>query len=102
MFYRPVEILNSFGTRIIRATHKTVKKTICSLFYYVILYPMLLVLDFVLKLFGSKGMFHYLSSGDCFKFNVMSDLNHIKNGFVKAGNTFGNQFGRFDKFKFKI
>ena len=77
-------------------------KTICSLFYYVILYPMLLVLDFVLKLFGSKGMFHYLSSGDCFKFNVMSDLNHIKNGFVKAGNTFGNQFGRFDKFKFKI
>ena len=77
-------------------------KTIFSLFYYVILYPMLLFLDFVLKMFGSKGMFYYLSSGDCFKFNVMSDLNHIKNGFVKAGNTFGNQFGRFDKFKFKI
>tara|TARA_Y100000816_G_C26095784_1_gene579869 strand:+ start:960 stop:1898 length:939 start_codon:yes stop_codon:yes gene_type:complete len=77
-------------------------KTIFVISYYVFLYPIIFILDVIMKFFGSKGLFYLLSSGNCFNFNVGKDVQHMINGFEKVGKVFSTQFGRFDLYPIKI
>lgn len=77
-------------------------KTIFVISYYVLLYPIIFILDVIMKFFGSKGLFYLLSSGNCFNFNVGKDVQHMINGFEKVGKVFSTQFGRFDLYPIKI
>lgn len=70
--------------------------------YYIFLYPPFYILDVISKFLGGKGVFYYVNGAGCFSFDVAPILNEIKDAFIKSSKIFGKQFGRFDKFKFKI
>ena len=80
----------------------TVYNYIVKPLYYILLYPIFFILDAIGKFLGGKGVFYYVNGAGCFSFDVAPILNEIKDSFVKSGKLFGTQFGRFDKFKFKI
>ena len=69
-----------------------------NLFYYIVIYPIMFMLDLVLvHIFGFKSLFTTFGSGNCFSFPASKHVNHIANTFKKIAQVFSKQFGRIDK-----
>lgn len=72
--------------------------TMYYIFYYLIIYPMIWVLDLILvNIFGFKSILKMFSAGNCLKFPASKHVDKMSDAFKEIARVFSSQFGRIDK-----
>ncbi len=65
--------------------------------YYIIVFPIVWIIDFILWLFGFKSLFSMFSDGGCLSFNLGPHVSKMSTALTTISKVFSKQFGRFDK-----